>query len=94
MFGGYASLDWPLHNHEDAIAKVDDKSFIFSLNNKTKLVPKVKGEKVIWSTPAFLLMFGAGHDILLFPDCNMNEFSYSNFGSTYTLPEGIHEKSE
>jgi hypothetical protein len=94
VFGGYSSVDWPHHNLEDAIAKEDDKSFIFSLTHRSKHAPKVSGEKVIWSTPAYLFIFGAGHDILLFPDCNMNSFSYSNFGSTYSLPEGMEEKSE
>jgi hypothetical protein len=42
----------------------------------------------------YLAGFGRGHDFRISSQSNLNNQSYSNFGYTYQLPEGISINSE
>ncbi len=42
----------------------------------------------------YLVSFGRGHDFRISSNANINNESYSNFGYTYQLPEGISLNSE
>ena len=38
-------------------------------------------------------LFGAGHDLCIYNDCNIYNNSYSNLGNCYELPNGYAYKS-
>lgn len=40
------------------------------------------------------MAFGRGHDFRISSNCNINNESYSNFGYTYQLPEGLSLNSD
>jgi hypothetical protein len=42
----------------------------------------------------YLTSFGRGHDFRISSNANTNNESYSNFGYTYQLPEGMPMNSE
>ncbi|CDW75181.1 tldc domain-containing protein [Stylonychia lemnae] len=88
VFGGYCSLGW-----KSAGAFVeDDKAFIFSLTKKTKHELSQNKNQAVYYDNGFMLWFG--YDILLYNDCNANASSYSNFGNSYQLPDGMAIGSE
>lgn len=41
-----------------------------------------------------MVAFGRGHDFRVSSNCNVNSESYSNFGYTYQLPDGMQMNSE
>ncbi len=38
--------------------------------------------------PSCTTMFGAGGDLYIYDDCNLNNSNYSNLGSSYEAPNG------
>ena len=71
------------------------KSFIFSLVNKEGLAPfksmvqGSKSSKAIYHGSSYGPTFGRGHDIRIADDANQNTFSYTYFGHSYSLPNGV-----
>ena len=68
-------------------------AFLFSLKNKDNLKP-FKAAVYRLSHTAFNHRidfgptFGAGHDLYISNNANLNTASYTNFGHTYQLPPG------
>ena len=75
------------------------KSFIFSLVDKEKLAPfkcMVKQKRsssaifnIYRSNVTWGPTFGAGYDIHIADNANQNNNSYTHFGSSYSLPNGV-----
>ena len=92
LFGGYTSLSWT-----SPIApewKKDEKAFIFSLTNRTKHTQTQNKLQAVEHSKEYLISFGRGHDFRISSNANANNESYSNFGYTYQLPEGITMNSD
>jgi hypothetical protein len=52
------------------------------------MIPGKEGNAINYGT-GFINIFGNGHDIILYNDCNNNNNSFCNLGSTYEVPEGL-----
>lgn len=87
LFGGYSSIPWtsPIATEW----KKDDKAFIFSLTNRTKHVQVQNKQQALDHSKDYSVAFGRGHDFRISDNCNINNESYSNFGYTFSLPEGM-----
>jgi hypothetical protein len=82
IFGGYTTKTWN-GNHE---SKYDQNAFIFSITKKEKFnIKQDSGVYAIYGHHIFGPRFG-GADISISDNCNNNNDSYSNFGSSYELP--------
>ena len=78
------------------------KSFIFSLVDKEKLAPfkcmvkQSRSTSAIFNLNSFNITlgptFGAGYDIHIADNANQNKNSYSNFGQSYSLPNGVTDR--
>ena len=72
-------------------------AFIFSLHNKEGLKPfksTVKDpSKAIYRDSGCGPTFGGGHQIKIADNANSNTNSYTNFGSYYSVPSGVQDKS-
>ena len=72
------------------------KSFIFSLRNKEGLAPF----KSMVTNTSFSVYrgsscgptFGEGHDIYIADNANQNANSYTNFGTSYSLPNEVTDR--
>ena len=47
----------------------------------------------IYRDPSYGPTFGGGHDIYIADNANQNANSYANFGTSYSLPNGITDSS-
>jgi len=75
------------------------KSFIFSLVDKEKLAPfkcmvkQSRSSSAIFNIRLSNIMlgptFGAGYDIHIADNSNQNKNFYTNFGNSYSLPNGV-----
>lgn len=74
--------------------KPDDKAFIFSLSNRSKHHQVQNKSQAVDHSKDYLVAFGRGHDFRIASNCNNNTESYSNFGYTYQLPEGMGMNSD
>ena len=87
IFGGFTTVEWKSNESW----KCDKSAFIFSLvnkENKTLLFEQASNNNdSIGLYVNFGPMFGAGNDILISDNSNMNTDSFSNLGFTYTHPE-------
>ena len=72
------------------------EAFIFSLSNNEGLEPfkaMVKGQsRAIYMDPSFGPTFGEGKDIYIASKANENYGSYTNFGLSYHVPDGVKDK--
>ena len=72
-------------------------SFIFSLLDKERLAPfksmVTNTSFAIYREPDYGPTFGVGHDIYIADNANQNANSYANFGTSYSLPNGITDSS-
>ena len=74
------------------------KSFIFSLVDKEGLAPfksmvkHASSSYAIYSYSSYGPTFGGGHDIRIAGSANQNTNSYTNFGSSYSLPNGVTDR--
>jgi len=74
-------------------------SFIFSLVDKEGLAPfksMIKqGSKssAIYGGQSYGPTFGGGHDLRIADNANQNTHSYTNFGNSYSLPNGVTDRS-
>ena len=75
------------------------KSFIFSLVNKEGLAPfksMVQGSKssnAIYRGSSYGPTFGREYDVYIADNANQNANSYTNFGASYSLPNGVTNSS-
>jgi len=93
IFGGYTEQDWSGIN----AYKSDANAFLFSCLNKKNNSLKIKcslEEHAIYCDPNYMCVFGAGHDICIVNDCNLNTDSFSNIGKTYTNNSFIYNSNE
>ena len=71
-------------------------AFIFSLRNNEGLAPF----KSIVTKPKYAIVrvsrygptFGGGHDIRIADNANSNTNSYTNFGTSYSVPSGVQDR--
>ena len=71
-------------------------TFLFKYTNTNqfhKLKCKDKSYEA-YHNPSYLSTFGAGHDLIIYNDCNVNSSSYSNLGSTYESNGYAYESTE
>ncbi|KAL9961327.1 hypothetical protein ACROYT_G030243 [Oculina patagonica] len=72
------------------------KAFIFSLQNKEGLEPfkaMVKDPShAVYTAPSYGPTFGVGHDIHIASNANGNYHSYTNFGGSYSVPDGVKDE--
>ena len=71
-------------------------SFIFSLLDKEGLAPfksmVAQPHSAICSWSNYGPTFGGGHDIHIADNANQNTYSYTDFGSSYSLPNGVTDR--
>lgn len=95
LFGGYTSVSWAL---EKAYGN-DATAFLFTLTNPHNTPPTkyfIKSTRVgnaIYGHENFGPTFGAGHDIYLANNSNLNSSSYIRFPHSYTDTTGQYEKT-
>ena len=100
IFGGYLSNSW----NSDNFYKYCVDSFIFNLNNKEKFLQKKNNKNTFLGSTNSLTIFGysklkgdifspVSNDIKIVNQCNKN-LNYSNFGSSYNLPDKMIFKSQ
>ena len=82
MFGGFAEKAW------DSSGQFydDQKAFLFSLVNKENKPFKVmctNGANAIYCNPSYGPTFGGGHEIYISSSSNLNQKSFSYFGTSY-----------
>jgi hypothetical protein len=86
IFGGYTSKSWK--SKEKGEFQKDEKSFLFSLSQKTKHeIDESKLEKAIYCMNNRGPVFGAGFDLSISEQCDQDEESFSNLGISYECDE-------
>lgn len=83
IFGGYASIPWT----SELGYKLDEKAYLFSLDQQS-IYSVVEKENAVYHSPHCLSSFGKD-DLLIYNGCDEIRGSYSEFGSSYKLPDGI-----
>ena len=72
-------------------------AFLFSFVNRDNIPPfksDVRRSHAIYTVSDYGPTFGAGHDIHIADNAGSSTSSYTNFGQTYTLPNGyVHGHS-
>ena len=85
LFGGYATAAW----HSNGSYSPAPRSFLFSLDKQTQQpIYRYEGN-AIYGSSSYGPIFGYGNDLRLYSNCHANTSSYSNLGSTYSLPNNI-----
>jgi hypothetical protein len=91
VFGGYTSVEWTSNDTYE----IDPSAFIFSMRKcqvtdfkKFNIKPSCVSN-AIYSSGVCSVIFGSGHDIKINENSNTNTESFTNFGGTYQLPEGL-----
>ena len=80
--------------------KCSSSSFLFSLRNKDNLAPFIanikqgREQNAIYCFSGYGPIFGAGHDLCICSNPQVNQSSSSNFGHTYQLPPGYVHNSQ
>jgi hypothetical protein len=102
IFGGFTPLTWESREWSGQLEDKDNrygcddslKSFLFTLNNPHNISPRkfaLKAEKkqyAIHRNSSRGPLFGAGHDIAVFGNCNANTDSWTSLGLAYTNDTG------
>ena len=94
VFGAYTSKAFytPQHSDEES---ADENAYIFSISKKTKHIQYQNKEKAIRNfNSSRLFSFGSSPDIGIYNQSNSNKQSYSNFGYTYKLCDGLKVGSD
>jgi len=92
VFGGYTDIPW----ESSASYGFTSKAFIFSLHNNEGLGPFKS--MVIWPFRAIYRnaglgpTFGGVTDILIANNANSNQYSRTNFGRSYSVPNGVQNR--
>ena len=99
IFGGFNSFNWTNKKGNGKYFKTE-KSFLFSITKKKKL-NCIENEKSIYYDKNTLCIFGKYNfpfskswDLAILENCDQNEESYSNLGSSYEIPEGMIYRSD
>ena len=64
------------------VSKKDRRAFLVSLDLKAKMLPEMKGDRLIYCQEDYGPTFGCG-DLTISDRCNKNKNSFSNFPTTY-----------
>ncbi|XP_011066219.1 PREDICTED: uncharacterized protein LOC105153173 isoform X1 [Acromyrmex echinatior] len=92
--GGYSDVPWGKTNSK-AQYITSEKSFLFTLTNNQDVPPTkfdiVKKSFAICYHPDIGPIFGAGADLLIASNCNVNKESYSNLPHSY---DGDHASNQ
>ncbi|CAH3191542.1 unnamed protein product, partial [Porites evermanni] len=92
VFGGYTDIPWTFVDGYGTTSN----SFIFSLLDKEGLAPfksmVTNTSFAIYREPSYGPTFGGGHDIYVADNANQNPNSYTNFGTSYSLPNGVTDR--
>ena len=88
VFGGFTKQTW----NGDNEWKKDPTAFIFSITKQTKFKVKKDSNYAIFCHPICGTIFG--NDICILEYCETDSKSYSNFGNSYTLPNGMEYASK
>ena len=57
------------------------------------MVKEARSSNAIYSYSSYGPTFGWGHDIYIADNANQNANSYTNFGTSYSLPNGVTNSS-
>jgi hypothetical protein len=95
VFGGFTSATWTSYRYEYTY---DSNAFIFSLrrsgNSNKERFNVTRPDSAILCYSTFGPTFGGGYDIYVSDSSNTNEYSSSNLGYSYQLPENTTYGSE
>jgi len=86
VFGGYTETSW---KHAGAWVR-DDKAWIYLLRSAKgdrpeQWIPIKNPECAIYTNNSYGPTFGAGHDLVIYDQCNTNTNSYSNLGRSHHM---------
>ena len=84
IFGGYTPINWESPGCQD---KIDDLTFIFSLNSMTKFT-KYKEGYSIRLNKSYGPIFGTGHDFYLYEHMNNGSSNNGNYLRNSELTDG------
>ena len=100
IFGGYTTISWESNDYDgDYGYKYDNSAFIFSLVNKenrplifehtneSENIEEADARGSVFSSSKHGPTFGGGHDLYICDRSNIERYSNSNLGNTYTHPE-------
>ena len=99
IFGGYTTISWESNDYDaDYGYKYNNSAFIFSLVNKENIPLifehtdefeniKAVARGSVWSSFRQGPIFGYGHDLSICDRSNIERYSNSRLGNTYTHPE-------
>jgi gas vesicle protein len=94
IFGGYTSRTW--NEQPNDLYKSDLKAFIFSFKNSYGIPLKFnisEVDKAIYCGSSWSCAFGAGADLFIFSNCNLNKNNYANLGTSYKLVTKLNEEN-
>ena len=91
LFGGYATTAWHSNNSYSSAPG----SFLFSLDKQTQHTIYRNEQYAIGGSTNFGPIFGGGifgngTDLYLSNNCHTNNYSHTNLGHTYSLPNNIY----
>jgi len=90
VFGGYTDIPWESSGSWSSTSN----AFIFSLRNKEGLRPF----KSTVTRPSYAILRSSyygpvfGQDIRIYNNANSNQYSYTRFGSSYSLPSEVQDQ--
>ena len=91
--GGYVTFPFVIVFSGRGWIRFDSKSFIFSLLDKEGLTPfksmVTNKSFVIYRGSSYGPTFGRVYDIYVADNANQNTNSYTNFGTSYSLPNKV-----
>jgi hypothetical protein len=96
LFGGYTSRSWTGGNSYKQVEQV----FLFRLTDGTVagaqpvMLPCHKPEQGVWDNVSYGPTFGGGFDLHIVDNAGNNSNSYSNVGSSFTLPAGHTDETQ
>ena len=80
---GYSHYRWNEVNN-NYVNDAGKKTFLLQLNRREKFVPQ-NGNHLIYCSNSYGPIFGRGHDLCIWDDCNSNNNSSSFFPYTYNF---------
>jgi hypothetical protein len=92
IFGGFTPIAW--NSTSEYKADNSQRSFVFSAknarNSDARSFPLVNSSSAIWCNSSYGPIFGNGHDIIVYDNCNENTNSYTNLGNAYRNDTGLN----
>ena len=80
VFGGYTHYPWD--SNSGWVSDNSRRTYIFSMDMREKFVPQ-ENQNLICRNKSYGPMFGGGHDIFIYDECNSNSNSHAEFPNTY-----------